>query len=170
MPIVPPRLRSRSIAAAGVAAVLALVVAAAVALAATRAVSIAGFAFSPASITINAGDRVTWTNTDSVAHTATATSGAFDTGNIDQGQSATVRFTQPGTYSYVCTPHPSMTGTIRVRAASGGGNPTDPPTDTIAPGIPADPGSGTPPWLALAAAGVLLILFTMSPPRRRRSG
>ena len=170
MPISPPRLRARSIAAAFVAAVLALVVVAAVAVAATRAVSIAGFAFSPTSITINVGDRVTWTNTDAVAHTATATSGAFDTGNIDQGQSATVRFTQPGTYSYVCTPHPSMTGTITVRAASGGGNPTDPPTDTIAPGMPADPGSGARPWLALAAAGSLLILFTIPRPRRRRSG
>ena len=170
MPISPPRLRTRSIAAACVATVLGLVVVATVALAATRAVSIADFAFSPASITINVGDRVTWTNTDAVAHTATATSGAFDTGNIDQGESATIRFTQPGTYSYVCTPHPSMTGTIRVRAASGGGNPTDPPTDTIAPGIPADSGSGAPPWLVLAAAGVLLILFTIPRSRRRRSG
>ena len=170
MPISPPRLRSRSIAAACVAAAIALVVAATVAVAATRAVSIAGFAFSPTSITINVGDRVTWTNTDAVAHTATATSGAFDTGNIDQGESATVRFTQPGTYSYICTPHPSMTGTIRVRAASGGANPTDPPTDTIAPGIPADPGSGAPPWLVLAAAGLLLILFTIPRRRRGRSG
>ena len=168
MLISPPRLRSRSIAAACVGAAMALVVAATVAVAATRAVSIAGFAFSPTSITINVGDRVTWTNTDSVAHTATAASGAFDTGNIDQGQSATVRFTQPGTFSYVCTPHPSMTGTIRVRAASGGGNPTDPPTDTVAPGIPADPGSGVPPWLALAAAGLLLLVFTVPRPRPRR--
>ena len=60
-----------------------------------------------------------------------------------------------------------MTGTIRVRAASGGGGPTDPPTDAVTPGAPADAGSGTPPWLALVAAGVLLLLFTV--PRRRRS-
>jgi plastocyanin len=149
---------------------MALVALATVALAATRAVSIADFAFAPASVTINVGDRVTWTNSDAVAHTATATSGAFDTGNLDQGESATVRFTQPGTYRYVCTPHPSMTGTIRVRAASGGGNPTDPPTDTAAPGIPADPGGGAEPWLALAAAGLLLLLFTIPRPYRRRSG
>jgi plastocyanin len=167
MPISFSRPRSRSLVAASIAAATAFVVCGTVALAATRAVAIAGFEFSPAAITINVGDRVTWTNSDAVAHTATATSGAFDTGDIAQGESATVRFTQPGTYSYVCTPHPSMTGTIRVRAASGGGGPTDPPTDTVAPSAPADAGSGTPPWLALVAAGVSLLLFTV--PRRRRS-
>jgi len=166
MPISLPRPRSRSLVAACFAAATALVVGGTVALAATRAVAIAGFEFSPASVTINVGDRVTWTNSDAVGHTATATSGAFDTGNLDQGESASVRFTQPGTYRYVCTPHPSMTGTIRVRAASGGGGPTDPPTDTVAPGVSADAGSGTPPWLALAAAGLMLLVFTF--PRRRR--
>jgi len=170
MPISATRPRSRSLLAASVAAVAALVIGGTVALAATRAVAISEFAFSPASITINVGDRVTWTNSDAVGHTATATSGAFDTGNIDQGESATVRFTQPGTYRYICTPHPTMTGTIRVRAASGGGNPTDPPTDTVAPIIPADESSGTPPWLALAGAGLLLLLFTTPRPRRGRSG
>lgn len=170
MPISPTRPWCRSLLAAGVAAAATLVLGGTVALAATRAVSIAGFEFSPRSITINAGDRVTWTNADAVAHTATDTGGAFDTGNIDQGEAATVRFTQPGTYRYVCTPHPSMTGTIRVRAATGGGNPTDPPTDTVAPGIPADPDSSAPPWLALAAAGLLLLLFSIPRPHRRRSG
>ncbi len=173
MPIYLPPPRSRSLVAASLAAAAALVVASAVVLAATRTVAIAEFAFSPASITINVGDRVTWTNTDAVGHTATATSGAFDTGNIAQGESATVRFTQPGTYRYVCTPHPSMTGTIRVRSASGGAGPTDPPTDTVAPVIPADAGSGTPPWLALVAAGLVLLVFTVPrrrPSRRGRSG
>jgi hypothetical protein len=54
--------------------------------------------------------------------------------------------------------------------AGGGGNPTDPLTDTAAPGIPADPGGGAEPWLALAAAGLLLLLFTIPRPYRRRSG
>jgi plastocyanin len=145
-----------------------LLVGGGVALAATRAVAISGFAYSPASVTINVGDRITWTNSDSVGHTATDTGGAFDTGNIGQGESATVRFTQPGTYRYICTPHPSMTGTIRVRAPSGGGGPTDPPTDTITPGPPADAGSGAPAWLALAAAGLLLLAFTVPRPHSRR--
>lgn len=169
MPISLPRPRSRSLVVACVAAAVSLVVGGTVALAATRAVAIAGFEFSPASITINVGDRVTWTNADSVGHTATATKGAFDTGNIAEGESATVRFTHPGSYAYICTPHPTMTGTIRVRAASGAAGPTDPPTDTVAPGPPADAGSGAPAWLALAAAGLLLLAFTVPRPRSRRS-
>ena len=48
------------------------------------------------------------------AHTATAEEGAFDTGNIDPGASATVTFDAPGTYTYVCTDHSSMTGVIVV--------------------------------------------------------
>jgi plastocyanin len=141
----------------------------AVAVAATRAVAISGFAFSPSSLTINVGDRVTWTNSDAVAHTATATGGAFDTGDIGQGQSASVRFTRAGTYAYYCTPHPSMTGTIRVRAASGGGTPTIPPTDTVVPVVAANPHSEAPTlaWLVLAAAGLLVVAFTV--PGRRRS-
>jgi len=158
--------RRRSFLAAIVAAATVFVVGGAVAVAATRAVAISGFAFSPATLTINVGDRVTWTNSDSVAHTATATGGAFDTGDIGQGQSASVRFTRAGTYAYACTPHPSMTGTIRVRAGSGGGTPTDPPTDTIAPVVPTDPESSPPtlPWLVLAGAGLLVLAFTV--PRR----
>ena len=154
--------------AALVAATSMFLVGGAVAVAASRAVAISGFAFSPATLTINVGDRVTWTNSDSVAHTATASNGAFDTGDIAEGQSASVRFTKAGTYAYSCTPHPSMTGTIRVRAASGGGTPTDPPTDTVAPIVPADPdtGAATLPWALLAAVGLLGIAFTV--PRRRR--
>ena len=84
---------------------------------ATHAVAIADFAFSPATLTITAGDTVTWTNEDQVAHTATSTTGAFDSGSLDQGASFSQTFTTPGTYDYLCTPHPSMTGQIVVQAA-----------------------------------------------------
>jgi plastocyanin len=86
--------------------------------AATHAVSIADFAFAPATLTITAGDTVTWTNEDAAVHTATSTSGAFDTGNLGQGQFASVTFTTPGTYPYLCTPHPDMTGQVIVLAAA----------------------------------------------------
>jgi plastocyanin len=162
--------QTRSFVAAAAALAAMFLVGGAVAVAATRVVAIAGFAFSPSSLTINVGDRVTWTNSDSVAHTATATSGAFDTGDIAEGQSASVRFTKPGTYAYACTPHPSMTGTIRVRAASGGGAPTDPPTDTVTAVDTADRDAGawTLPWALLAAVALLTLVFTV-PNRRRRS-
>jgi plastocyanin len=160
--------QTRSFVAAAAALTAMFLVGGAVAVAATRAVAISGFAFSPSSLTINVGDRVTWTNSDAVAHTATATGGAFDTGDIGQGQSASVRFTTAGTYAYYCTPHPSMTGTIRVRAASGGGTPTIPPTDTVAR-VAADPdrGATTSAWLVFAAAGLLVLAFTV--PRGRPS-
>jgi len=163
------RRQTRSFVAAAAAVAAMFLVGGAIAVAATRAVAISGFAFSPSSLTINVGDRVTWTNSDAVGHTATATGGAFDTGDIGQGQSASVRFTKAGTYAYYCTPHPSMTGTIRVRAASGGGTPTVPPTDTVARVVAADPDSDAPTsaWLVLAAAGLLVVAFSV--PRGRRS-
>ncbi len=87
-------------------------------------VEIVDFAFAPAELTISAGDTVTFTNLDAVAHTATAIDGSWDTGLLDQNQSASITFTAAGTYDYLCTPHPSMTGRIVVVAASqpGGGS------------------------------------------------
>jgi len=85
---------------------------------ATHALAIADFAFGPATLTITAGDTVTWTNEDAVVHTATSVNGAFDSGDLEQGESYTVTFTTAGTYDYLCTPHPSMTGRIIVVAAT----------------------------------------------------
>lgn len=80
-------------------------------------VEIEDFAFTPATLTIQVGETVTWTNLDQVEHTATSTSGAFDSGLLGQGESYSVTFTEAGTYDYLCTPHPSMTGQIVVQAA-----------------------------------------------------
>ena len=77
-------------------------------------VTISGYAFSPATIHIKVGGKVTWTNQDQVAHTATADGGSFDTKLISQGKSATVTFDKAGTYPYHCTPHPNMKGTVIV--------------------------------------------------------
>jgi plastocyanin len=76
-------------------------------------IEIADFAFGPAEITIAAGGTVTWTNTDNQAHTATS-SGNFDTGAIDPDATASVTFDEPGTFTYICSFHPFMTGTITV--------------------------------------------------------
>lgn len=81
-------------------------------------VEIEGFAFAPATLTIQVGDTVTWTNLDDVEHTATSTAGAFDSGLLAQGESYSLTFTAAGTYDYLCTPHPLMTGRIVVEAAS----------------------------------------------------
>ena len=80
----------------------------------THQVAIKGFAFEPANLTINAGDTVEFTNEDGASHTATADSGAFDTGNLRRGQSASLTFTSAGTFSYFCAVHPHMKGSITV--------------------------------------------------------
>ncbi len=72
------------------------------------------YAFEPQTLTVKVGTRVTWTNHDSTAHTATADQGSWDTGTIEHGQSRTIDFTHPGTYSYHCSFHAFMTGTIKV--------------------------------------------------------
>jgi plastocyanin len=66
-------------------------------------VTIADFQFTPATITIHAGDTVTWTNAGPSAHTATARDGSFDTGVLQRGQTASHAFTQPGTFAYFCS-------------------------------------------------------------------
>ncbi|AVV47909.1 metal-binding protein [Streptomyces sp. P3] len=77
---------------------------------------IENFAFSPANLRVRPGAKVTVVNRDSAAHTVTATGDkVFDTGTIGGG--ATTTFTAPstaGSYSYLCTIHPNMKGTLVV--------------------------------------------------------
>jgi plastocyanin len=58
---------------------------------------------------------VTFIQEDSVPHNATAKgASAFHTPTLSKGQKYTVTFTKAGTYSYICTIHPFMHGTIVV--------------------------------------------------------
>src|SRR4051812_23212128 len=70
----------------------------------TKVVHIKNYAFSPASLTVSAGTKVTWINDDTAAHTVTTTSGpkSFDSGSIAKGKSFSHTFTAAGTYSYYC--------------------------------------------------------------------
>jgi amicyanin len=81
--------------------------------AASRHVTIAGFKFSPASLTVRAGTRVTWTNTDSAAHNVSG--GPLHSPKLNHGASYSHTFTRAGTYHYVCTYHPWMHGTVIVK-------------------------------------------------------
>ena len=67
-----------------------------------------GFAFDPATPTVNVGDTVTWTNQDTAPHNATADDSTFKTPDFTQGQGASVTTTKSGTFSYICTIHPRM--------------------------------------------------------------
>jgi len=88
--------------------------------AADIAVTIDNFTFSPERITVKAGTTVTWTNRDDIPHTVTSSSRTFKSKVIDTDQSFSFTFTTPGAYSYFCSLHPHMTGTIVVEAATGG--------------------------------------------------
>lgn len=81
---------------------------------AEMAITIENFAYDPATANVSVGARVTWTNDDALAHTATANDGTFDSGNIPAGGSYSFTFDTAGTYAYTCTYHPQMTGTIVV--------------------------------------------------------
>ncbi len=94
--------------------------AAAAAPAATNRVEIRDFLFSPASVTVEAGVKLTFTNADDAPHTATSGTspkpdGRFDTGTLAKGKSASVTLSEPGTYSYYCSIHPFMKATVTVR-------------------------------------------------------
>ena len=106
----------------------------------TEAVSIQGFAFTPAQITLRVGDTVRWTNQDAAAHTATANSGQFNSGNLARGTSYQFTFTQAGTYSYFCARHAEMTGTIRVIGDGTAPLPASAPAPS--PGAPTDDHGG----------------------------
>jgi len=80
------------------------------------AVSIAGFAFVPPTITVAAGQSITWTNTDPVAHTSTSDDRtSWDSGDLGPNASFSTTFAQPGTYTYHCTIHPFIRGTVIVK-------------------------------------------------------
>lgn len=81
-----------------------------------EAVTIKDFAYARPDLTVAEGTHVTFTNQDSTNHTATsADQGGFDTGTIAKGESKSVTLQTPGTFSYVCSFHPFMHGSITVR-------------------------------------------------------
>jgi plastocyanin len=133
-------------------------------------------AFSPTSVTIAAGDSVTWDNvTSTTGHTATADNGSFDTGPIRAGQSVTITFLMPGTFPYSCSVLPSMKGTVIVTDAP---KPTPtashhrPPSTDLAP--VQGGGSGGPPvalLLGLLLCGGALVAagFQRSAVRREQA-
>jgi plastocyanin len=153
--------------------------------AANADVTIQNFAFSPATVTVNVGDTVTWTNQESgVPHTTTSDTAVWDSGTLTTGQSFSFTFTQAGTFTYHCTIHPNMTGTVIVQQAATEtattttatattttptATPTTPTATAITPRRPALPASSTPtrpsertrevniPWSQQSRAGYIAI-------------
>ena len=86
----------------------------------TVTVDIANFAFLPAELVVARGTEVIFTNSDSAPHTVTAgTDDAplpelFDSGLLEQGESFSFVFDEPGEFVYFCDRHPPMTATVIV--------------------------------------------------------
>ena len=79
-------------------------------------VTILNFAFSPTSITVKQGSKVTWTNQDTAGHTVQETDGQVgpNSSTIGKGQSYSFIFNTVGTFQYHCSIHPDMTGMVTV--------------------------------------------------------
>ena len=80
-----------------------------------NAVTISGFAFSPATLNVAVGTKVTWTNKDGTTHTVTSDTNVFSSGNVANGASYSYTFNTAGTFPYHCSIHSYMKGTIVVK-------------------------------------------------------
>lgn len=118
--------------------------------------------YSPNPIRISVGSSVTWTNDHTLAHTATADTGAWDTGAIAPGAtSAAITFNAPGTFAYHCRFHADMHGMLIVSAAA-----TATPAASARPSATtralAQSGGGIaslPGGVLLAVAGMVLLMI-----------
>ena len=71
--------------------------------------------FDPDVLHIDRGTRVTWENDDTIDHTVTSLSSYyFASGTLDPGEDYSHTFNTRGTFSYFCSLHPEMRGTIIV--------------------------------------------------------
>jgi plastocyanin len=82
---------------------------------ATHTVVIEAMRFQPEVLTVRVGDSVVWVNKDPFPHTATSKTGGFDSQSIQADKSWTYVPKKKGEIDYVCTLHPTMKGTLRVR-------------------------------------------------------
>jgi plastocyanin len=78
-------------------------------------IDIKNFSFMPMSATVPVGTKVTWKFEDSTAHTVKADDGSYTSPALSSGQTFSHVFTKAGTYSYICSIHQYMHGTIVVK-------------------------------------------------------
>src|SRR5215831_7901145 len=97
-------------------------------------VTIANFAFAPASVTVNQGDSVVWTQKDAIPHTSTSdTAGVWDSGLLMANKTFSFTFSTAGSFPYHCTVHPFMKASVTVQSAPVTPPPTNAPPPTTTP-------------------------------------
>ncbi len=77
--------------------------------------TISNFAFSPADVVVSPGTKLVWTNEDSDPHTVESTKNIWTSEALDTGDHFTRVFGKPGTFTYYCSIHPFMHGTVTVK-------------------------------------------------------
>jgi plastocyanin len=78
-------------------------------------IEIKDFVFNPKTITVKSGEKITWINRDEEPHTVVSVEKQFKKSSaLDTDQEFTITAGAPGTYTYFCSVHPKMTGTIVV--------------------------------------------------------
>ena len=70
--------------------------------------------YEPASLTVTAGNTVTWVNASLTPITVTSPDGLFDSETVAAGGSFSYTFDTPGRFRYFCVPYPHMKGVITV--------------------------------------------------------
>jgi plastocyanin len=96
-------------------------------------INLSSLMFHPTTITVKAGDTITWRNDEAITHTVTSgrfvgvdkttglrssqePDGTFNAKLAGKGKTFSFTFTKPGTYSYYCDIHQGMNATIKVVA------------------------------------------------------
>lgn len=77
---------------------------------------IMNFAFAPANVVVSPGTKLIWTNEESDPHTVTSTRNIWASDALDTGDHFTRVFSKTGTFTYYCSVHPFMHGTVTVRS------------------------------------------------------
>ncbi len=78
-------------------------------------IHIKNFAYVPDTVTIHPGQTVRFIEDDDTPHTVTAADHSYDSGNLSQKDTWKHTFAKEGTYTYFCTYHPYMKGTVIVK-------------------------------------------------------
>jgi plastocyanin len=71
--------------------------------------------FEPVTTPVPTGTIVRWSNAGTQIHNTTSTTGAWTSPNLSLGGSFQRTFATPGTFTYACTLHPGMNGTVVVQ-------------------------------------------------------
>ena len=85
-----------------------------VAAGAAQQVVVDNFSFAPATMSVQVGTTITWTNRDDVPHNVVSTQKKFASPVLDTDEQFSHTFDVAGTYKYYCSIHPKMTGQVVV--------------------------------------------------------